>query len=187
MKVSYNMYNTNYTAMVIFCYASCTTMVPMVAFRKLQFYWGTLKEEKVRALFAIIKELRSQWAFADGAEEAPLNMEPSDSDTFEYDPENYEDQIPGDGTTPEKSSIEQPPKLERKGAKTALHRSQSSVSGTSHSLSPANACLKGLGINVTMTAEQEAELHSVLKAINELQPMEPPYPKIVLTAMMNHE
>ena len=128
---------------------------------------SSLQDQRIRDLFASIKQIRQDWAFSDDAGQAPLNMEPDDS-AVEEDAENYEEE------TPNEHEPENAEKLERKGAKSELGRSKSSLSNASkETLSPANSCLKGLGIDVEMTPEQEAELHAILKQINELDPKAP--------------
>ena len=123
---------------------------------------SSLQDQRIRDLFASIKQIRQDWAFSDDAGQAPLNMEPDDS-AVEEDAENYEEE------TPNEHEPENAEKLERKGAKSELGRSKSSLSNASK----ANSCLKGLGIDVEMTPEQEAELHAILKQINELDPKAP--------------
>ena len=114
-----------------------------------------LQDKKVRELFSIIEKLRSEWAFADSpTEPAPLNLEGEvnhDSDCYEN--ENHVDPPTG-------------PKLERKGTNASLARAESTTSVDT--LSPPNALLKGMGIDVVMTTDQEKELHDIIKQINEL-------------------
>lgn len=123
-----------------------------------------LQDEKVRRLFALIKELRKNWAFAEEVGEVPpLNLDPAES--VEDDPENYDDASPKPVENDHK-----PERLERKGGKESLSRSSSSLSSTSKSKSSPNDLLKGMGIDVEMTEKEAQELHEVLKQINELDP-----------------
>ena len=114
-----------------------------------------LQDKKVRELFSIIEKLRSEWAFADSlTEPPPLNIEGE----VNHDSDCYEDENHVD---PPKGS-----KLERKGANASLARAESTTSVDT--LSPPNALLKGMGIDVVMTTDQEKELHDIIKQINEL-------------------
>ena len=116
------------------------------------------QDKKVKKLFAIIEKLRKDWAYADSpTEPPPLNADGE----VNHDSDCYEDENDESRVDPPKSS-----KLERKGAKDSLARATSSSSVDT--LSPPNALLKGMGIDVVMTMEQEKELHEVIKKINEL-------------------
>lgn len=118
----------------------------------------------MRDLFQLIQQTRDDWAFTDGDAESPcpINLKGEvhgDSDYYEDDEQ-------------EKRVKEDPPKpkhkMERKNANASLERSRSDLSEAT--LSPPNALLKGMGFNVHMTPEQEAELHEILMAINQLDP-----------------
>ena len=115
----------------------------------------------MRDLFQLIQQTRDDWAFADGDAErpCPINL----TGEVHGDSDYYEDD--------EEKGVEQDPpqrKMDRKNAKASLERSRSDLSDAT--LSPPNALLKGMGFNVHMTPEEEAELHEVLKAINQLDP-----------------
>ena len=115
------------------------------------------QDPAVRELFDIIKKVRADWAFADdGGQQAPLNMDPLDEPVEDVNDQDYED----DSST----------KLVRSGAKNELGSASRSNSNASlETLSPPNALLKGMGIGVEMTPDEEKELHAVLKAINALE------------------
>ncbi len=105
----------------------------------------TLQDKRVQSLFNLIKKIRADWA--DSKDDCGVNLEGDENNT-ENDEECFEDADLSDGST----------KLERKGAKQDL----------GSFVSPATDCLKGLGINLELSADQDRELHAIMKQINEL-------------------
>ena len=114
----------------------------------------------MRDLFEVIQKSRDEWAFADGdaANPCPINIQGEvhgDSDYYEDDDQPVKEPKPKR-------------RIDRKNASAPFQRSHSDLSQAT--LSPPNSLLKGMGFNVHMTPEQEAELHEVLVAINQLDP-----------------
>ena len=106
----------------------------------------------MRSLFNTIQKIKEDWGFEVPGEVPEL----MDTDAPFHDEDCFES---------DDSKNESRPTLERKGA---LCRADSSKS----ELKPQSAAterLRGLGFDVSMTPEQEAELHAVIKQITDLE------------------
>lgn len=101
----------------------------------------------MRALFTTIQKIKDDYTFEE-AGEAPALAD--GGDTPFYDEDCFEEEDP-----PEPIAT-----LERKNA-SSLSKIQPE--------SAATECLRGLGYDVSMTPEQEAELHAVIKEITALE------------------
>lgn len=109
----------------------------------------TLQDKRVQSLFNLIRKIRADWS--ESSDACGANLEGDENNT-ENDEECFEEDLPKpllDGST----------KLERKGAK--------------NNLAPnATDCLKGMGIDLELTADQDRELHTIMQQINALdQPL----------------
>lgn len=106
----------------------------------------TLQDKRVQSLFKVIQKIRAEWSESSDACGASLE---GDENNTENDEECFEDE---DSNKP---LHEGSTKFERKGAKQNLGPN-------------ATDCLKGLGIDLELTADQHRELHNIMKLINEL-------------------
>lgn len=112
------------------------------------------QDKRVRALFNTIQKIKDDYEFEEAGEAPALT---DGGDTAFHDEDCFEE--------------DEPPKhpvstLERKNAGSlSTKESKSEIQPES----AATECLKGLGYDVSMTPEQEAELHAVIKEITALE------------------